>query len=163
MKSPVNGKIKDFSNLSINQWVSNLDILGGVVKYGSGNVVGYLKEEEIERFKINEDAVFIPFNGDHPKIKLISKNLDRSAISILPYLSLSSQYDGPIATRKFVSKEYENRPVKAHYQATFNIVNRNNLIEWEIPGYVHIEGYRYSPIINFFKNFFSILVRESRI
>jgi len=163
LKSPVNGKIKDFSNLSINQWVSNLDILGGVVKYGSGNVVGYLKEEEIERFKINEDAVFIPFNGDHPKIKLISKNLDRSAISILPYLSLSSQYDGPIATRKFVSKEYENRPVKAHYQATFNIVNRNNLIEWEIPGYVHIEGYRYSPIINFFKKFFSILVRESRI
>ena len=25
LKSPVNGKIKDFSNLSINQWVSNLD------------------------------------------------------------------------------------------------------------------------------------------
>ena len=72
--------------------------------------MGYLKEGEVDRFKINEYAVFIPFNGEHSRIKLVSKNLDRSAISILPYLSLSSQFDGPIATRNTTNEEYENRP-----------------------------------------------------
>ena len=89
--------------------------------------------------------------------------MDRSAISILPYLSLSSQYDGPIATRSFISEEYENRPVNAHYQVTFKIINRDNKIELEVPGYVHVDGYRYSPIFDFFKSFISIIVRESRI
>ena len=163
LKSPVDGKIKNFSNLSNNQWVSNLEPLVGVIKSGPGNVIGYLKEKEIKRFKTNEKAVFIPFDGEHQKIKLISKNLDRSAISILPYLSLSSQYDGPIATRTFVSEEYENRPVKAHYQVTFQIINRDNKIELEVPGYVHVDGYRYSPIFDFFRSFISVIVRESRI
>ena len=161
LKSPVNGKIKDFSNLSINQWVSNLDPLGGVSKYGPGSVVGYLKEGELDRFKINEYAVFIPFNGEHSRIKLVSKNLDRSAISILPYLSLSSQFDGPIATRNTTNEEYENRPMSAHYQVTFSTIDKNDLIEWEVPGYVHIDGYRYSPFLKMFKNIFSLLVRES--
>ena len=161
LKSPVDGKIKDFSNLSINQWVSNLDPLGGVSKYGPGSVVGYLKEGEVDRFKINEYAVFIPFNGEHSRIKLVSKNLDRSAISILPYLSLSSQFDGPIATRNTTNEEYENRPMSAHYQVTFSTIDKNDLIEWEVPGYVHIDGYRYSPFLKMFKNIFSLLVRES--
>ena len=163
LKSPFNGKIKNFSNLSINQWVSNLNSLFGVMQYGTGNVVGYLKENEIDRFKTNEEAVFIPFNGEHSKIKLISKSLDQSAISSLPYLSLSSQHDGPIATRKFISKEYNNRPIKAHYQVSFDVVNKTDLTEFEIPGYVHINGYRYSPVFNFFKSLLSTLVRESRI
>ena len=163
LKSPVDGKIKNFSNLSNNQWISNLEPLVGVIKSGPGNVIGYLKEKEIKRFKTNEKAVFIPFDGEHQKIKLISKNLDRSAISILPYLSLSSQYDGPIATRTFISEEYDNRPVEAHYQVTFQIITRDNKIELEVPGYVHVDGYRYSPIFDFFRSLISIIVRESRI
>ena len=163
LKSPFDGKIKNFSNLSNNQWVSNLEPLIGIVKTGPGNVIGYLKEKEIRRFKTNEKAVFIPFNGEHQKIKLISNNLDQSATSILPYLSLSSQYDGPIATRTFISEEYDNRPVEAHYQVTFQVINRDNKIELEVPGYVHVDGYRYSPIFDFFKSFVSMIVRESRI
>ena len=163
LKSPVDGKIKNFKNLSTNQWVSNLDELVGIVKSGPGRVVGFLKEENINRFKINENAIFIPLNGQHSKVKLISESIDRSAISVLPYLSLSSQFDGPIPTRSFVSKEYENRPVKAHYQTKFKLIDDEKLVELEIPGYVHVDGYRYSPVIKFLKNIFSLIVRESRI
>ena len=163
IKSPVDGRIKNFANLSINQWVSNLDELMGIVKYGTGSVVGFVKESEIERFKIKEHAVFIPFDGQHSKVKLISQNLDLSAISVLPYLALSSNYGGPIATRAFVSGEYENRPETAHYQATFQLVNKVSSIEWQLPGYVHVDGYRYSPFFKFIKNIFSLLIRESNI
>ena len=52
LKSPIDGKIKNFNNLSSNQWVSNLDELLGIVKSGPGSVVGFLNEENIDRFKI---------------------------------------------------------------------------------------------------------------
>ena len=85
IKSPVDGRIKNFATLSINQWVSNLDELMGIVKYGTGSVVGFVKEGQIDRFKIKEHAVFIPFDGQHSKVKLISQDLDLSSISVLPY------------------------------------------------------------------------------
>ena len=78
----------------------------GIVKYGTGSVVGFVKESQIDRFKLKEHAVFIPFDGQHSKVKLISQTLDLSAVSILPYPALSSNYGGPIATRAFVSGEY---------------------------------------------------------
>ena len=163
IKSPVDGRIKNFGNLSINQWVSNLDELMGIVKYGTGSVVGFVKEGQIDRFKIKEYAVFIPFDGQHSKVKLISQDLDLSSISVLPYPALSSNYGGPIATRAFVSGEYENRPETAYYQATFKLSEKNSSIKWQLPGYVHVKGYRYSPFIKFIKNVFSLLIRESSI
>ena len=76
---------------------------------------------------------------------------------------MSSNFGGPIAARSFVQGDYENRPETAHYQVTFKLINNNTLVEWELPGYVHVDGSRYSPFIKFMKNIFSLLIRESRI
>ena len=51
--------------------------------------------------------------------------------------------------------------MSAHYQVTFSTIDKSDLIEWEVPGYVHIDGYRYSPFLKMFKNIFSLIVRES--
>ena len=161
IKSPTDGKIKNFSYLSKNQWVSNLDELMGIVKYGTGNVVGFLKEEEIYRFKLDSNAVFIPFDGQHDNIKLVSKSLDQSAVSVLPYPSLISKYGGPIASRPFISGDFESRPVTAHYKVSFDLINKDQTVDWQLPGYVHVKGNRYSPFIKFTKNILSLLVRES--
>ena len=59
--------------------------------------------------------------------------------------------------------EYENRPETAYYQATFKLSEKNSSIKWQLPGYVHVKGYRYSPFIKFIKNVFSLLIRESSI
>ena len=160
LKSPIDGSIKDLENLSNGIWVNNRNELFGIVKHGTGQVKGFIKENQIDRFKLNNTAVFIPNDGMHEKINLISKSLDYSAISALPYLSLSSTYNGPIAVRLDTDTEYENRPETAYYSADFKIMSKTN-IEFELPGYVYIDGYRYSPFIKFFKNTFSLLIRES--
>ena len=160
LKSPINGSIKDLDNLSNGIWVNSRNELFGIVKYGTGQVKGFVKENQIDRFKLNNAAVFIPSDGTHEKINLISKSLDYSAVNALPYLSLSSTYNGPIAVRNDIESEYENRPETAYYSADFKIVSKTN-IEFELPGYVHIDGYRYSPFIKFFRNIFSLLIRES--
>ena len=160
IRAPFSGSIKDLDNLSNGMWVSNKNELFGIVHYGTGQVKGFVKEEQIDRFKSNNTAVFIPNDGVHKKINLISRSLDFSSVGILPYLSLSSTHKGPIAVRLDVDKEFENRPETAYYSANFRPVNKTN-IEFELPGFVHVDGYRYSPFLKMFNNIFSLLIRES--
>ena len=160
VKAPNKGKVKDLVSLSNEMWVSNLDQLLGIVHYGTGNVKAFIREEHIDRFQENTPAVFIPNDGDHKKIHLISSKLDLSSVNNLPYIALSSIHSGPIAIRNFTSGEYQYRPETAHYIADFKLVNKSS-IKFELPGYVHIEGSRYSPFTKLFKNIIAILVRES--
>ena len=160
IKAPNKGKVKDLVSLSNEMWVSNLDQLLGIVHYGTGNVKAFIKEEQIDRFQENTPAVFIPNDGDHKKIHLISNKLDLSSVNNLPYVALASIHSGPIAIRNFTSGEYQYRPETAHYIADFKLVNKSS-IKFELPGYVHVEGNRYSPFVRFFRNVFSVLIRES--
>ena len=160
IKAPNKGKVKDLVSLSSEMWVSNLDQLLGIVHYGTGSVKAFIREEQIDRFQENTPAVFIPNDGDHKKIHLISNKLDLSSVNNLPYIALASIHNGPIAIRNFTSGEYQYRPETAHYIADFKLVNESP-IKFELPGYVHVEGNRYSPFIRFFRNVFSVLIRES--
>ena len=160
IKAPNKGKVKDLVSLSNEMWVSNLDQLLGIVHYGTGNVKAFIREEQIDRFQENTPAVFIPNDGDHKKIHLISNKLDLSSVNNLPYIALASIHNGPIAIRNFTSGEYQYRPETAHYVADFKLVNKSS-IKFELPGYVHVEGNRYSPFVKFFRNVFSVLIRES--
>jgi putative peptide zinc metalloprotease protein len=132
----------------------------GIVNYGSGHVVGFISENSIDRFKLNKDATFIPFDGQHNIVQLTATSIDKSAIQNLSYLTLSSNYGGPIAVRSYVSGNFKNRPEEAFYRANFKPLNKENLIKWEIPGYVHIDGHRYSPFLQFIKNLLALLIRE---
>ena len=160
IKSPIKGKIKDLASLSNDIWVSNLDQLMGIVHYGTGKVRGLIKEEQIKRFRENLPAVFIPNDGQHEKVYLLSKKLDLSAINNLPYISLASLHDGPIAIRNFTAGEFQYRPETAHYIAEFKVAEESE-IKFELPGYIHVEGNRYSPFMTFFRNVTAVLVRES--
>ena len=160
IKAPNKGKVKDLVSLSNEMWVSNLDQLLGIVHYGTGSVKAFIREEQIDRFQENTPAVFIPNDGDHKKIHLISNKLDLSSVNNLPYIALASIHNGPIAIRNFTSGEYQYRPETAHYVADFKLVNESR-IKFELPGYVHVEGNRYSPFVRFFRNVFSVLIRES--
>ena len=91
---------------------------------------------------------------------MISSTLDLSAVQDLRYISLSSLHNGPIAIRNFTSGEFKYRPETAHYLADFNLIN-NSSIQFELPGYVHIEGGRYSPFIKFFKNIITFIIKNN--
>ena len=160
IKAPIKGQIKDFYILSEDMWVGNLDQLLGIVHYGTGKVRGFIKEEQIDRFLEKNPAVFIPNDGVHDKVYLVSKSLDLSAINNLPYISLSSIHNGPVAIRNFTGGEFQYRPQTAHYIAEFELAKQSK-IQFELPGYVHIEGSRYSPFAKLFKNVVAIFVRES--
>ena len=75
-------------------------------------------------------------------------------------VSLSSIHNGPIAIRNSISGEFKYRPETAYYIADFKLTN-DSKIKFELPGFVHVDGARYSPLIKFLKNVLALLVRES--
>ena len=52
--------------------------------------------------------------------------------------------------------EFQYRPETAHYLAEFDLVKKSE-INFELPGYVHVDGSRYSPFLNFIRNVISVL------
>ena len=81
-----------------------------------GQVKGLIKEEQIDRFQENVPAVFIPNDGEHQKIHLLSKYIRFicGTKSSLHFFKLTS-HNGPIAIRNFTSGEFQYRPETAHY------------------------------------------------
>ena len=111
-------------------------------------------------FSWKKFKVFLTNDGIHDKVYLVSESLDLSAISNLPYISLSSVHDGPVAIRNSTGGEFQYRPETAHYIAEFDLAKKSE-IQFELPGYVHIQGSRYSPFANLIKSVIAIIVRES--
>ena len=62
IKAPIKGRIKNFYDLSIGHWISSTDELMGIVNYGSGQVIGFISENSIDRFKLNKDASLFNLN-----------------------------------------------------------------------------------------------------
>ena len=159
--APISGKIKEFENLSINQWVNNNNPLMLVVNYDQGQVRGLLDDNQVKRFKIEKPAKFIPVDGQHESISLVSKQVDLSAIQNLPYLALSSNHGGPIAVRNITKGEFKDRPEAPYYLTEFEVKSKPKNISLEILGYVHMQGSYYSPFTEIFKKTISILRSES--
>lgn len=159
--APISGKVKELENLSINQWINNKNPLMLIVDYNQGQVRGLVNDNQVKRFKIERPAKFIPNDGQHDSIQLISKQLDLSAVQTLPYLALSSNYGGPVAVRNVKNSSFKERPETPYYLAEFEVKSKPKNISLEILGYVHIKGSYYSPFIEIFKKTISVLRSES--
>ena len=52
--------------------LNNKNELVGILKHGTGQVKGRIKENQTDRFNVTNTADFIPNDGMHEKINLIS-------------------------------------------------------------------------------------------
>jgi len=160
LRSPIAGQIKDFEQLSVKQWVNHTTPLMMIVNYDQGRVRGLINDSQIKRFQTNVSAKFIPNDGQHDSVKLMSKHIDLSAVQTLPYLALSSNHGGPIGIRNLTKGQFKERPEESYYLTEFKVLNTPKT-KIEIPGYVFLSGSYYSPLVELVKNTIAILRRES--
>ena len=160
LRSPIAGQIKDFEQLSVKQWVNHTTPLMMIVNYDQGRVRGLINDSQIKRFQTNVSAKFIPNDGQHDSVKLMSKHVDLSAVQTLPYLALSSNHGGPIGIRNLTKGQFKERPEESYYLTEFKVLNTPQT-KIEIPGYVFLSGSYYSPLVELVKNTIAILRRES--
>lgn len=160
LRSPIAGQVKDFEQLSVKQWVNHTTPLMMIVNYDQGRVRGLINDSQIKRFQTNVSAKFIPNDGQHDSVKLMSKHIDLSAVQTLPYLALSSNHGGPIGIRNLTKGQFKERPEESYYLTEFKVLNTPQT-KIEIPGYVFLSGSYYSPLVELVKNTIAILRRES--
>lgn len=160
LRSPIAGQVKDFEQLSVKQWVNHATPLMMIVNYDQGRVRGLINDSQIKRFQTNVSAKFIPNDGQHDSVKLMSKHIDLSAVQTLPYLALSSNHGGPIGIRNLTKGQFKERPEESYYLTEFKVLNTPQT-KIEIPGYVFLSGSYYSPLVELVKNTIAILRRES--
>ena len=160
LRSPIAGQVKDFEQLSVKQWVNHTTPLMMIVNYDQGRVRGLINDSQIKRFQTNVSAKFIPNDGQHDSVKLMSKHIDLSAVQTLPYLALSSNHGGPIGIRNLIKGQFKERPEESYYLTEFKVLNTPQT-KIEIPGYVFLSGSYYSPLVELVKNTIAILRRES--
>ena len=160
LRSPIAGQVKDFEQLSVKQWVNHTTPLMMIVNYDQGRVRGLINDSQIKRFQTNVSAKFIPNDGQHDSVKLMSKHIDLSAVQTLPYLALSSNHGGPIGIRNLSKGQFKERPEESYYLTEFKVLNTPQT-KIEIPGYVFLSGSYYSPLVELVKNTIAILRRES--
>ena len=160
LRSPIAGQVKDFEQLSVKQWVNHTTPLMMIVNYDQGRVRGLINDSQIKRFQTNVSAKFIPNDGQHDSVKLVSKHIDLSAVQTLPYLALSSNHGGPIGIRNLTKGQFKERPEESYYLTEFKVLNTPQT-KIEIPGYVFLSGSYYSPLVELVKNTIAILRRES--
>ncbi len=159
--APIKGNVRDMANLSLDQWINNKDKLINIINSDTQSVIAFIPEEHLNKFTLDSVATFISSTGQHDAIHLRALAIDESAISKLPYPSLSSQHGGPIATREASGEASTYNPEKAYYKINFTPLDMKQNIKLQIPGFVHVAGKKHSLFDNFITYVAGIILQES--
>ncbi|SVD32339.1 uncharacterized protein METZ01_LOCUS385193, partial [marine metagenome] len=159
--APIKGNVRNMANLSLDQWINNKDKLINIINSDTQSVIAFIPEEHLNKFTLDSAATFIPSTGQHDAIHLHALSIDESAISKLPYPSLSSQHGGPIATREASGEASTYNPEKAYYKINFTPFDMKQNIKLQTPGFVHVAGKKHSLFDNFITYVAGIILQES--
>ena len=153
--------VVDLKDLENNQWVSQNDKLFSLIESGNSQVVAYVNETDLNKIKGESTGVFFSKNNEYLNIEVQLRDLNETSTEELPYLSLTSTYGGPIATREVEGKKSSQRPEKALYQVNFQTLSQHNDLQWETPGVVKLKSENYNVFQNLFNLVTSTLIQES--
>ena len=153
--------VVDLKDLENNQWVSQNDKLFSLIESGNSQVIAYVNETDLNKIKSKSTGVFFSKNNEYSNIKVQLTDLNETSTEELPYLSLTSSYGGPIATREVEGKKSSQRPEKALYQVNFQILSQHSDLQWETPGVVKLKSENYNVFKNLFNLVTSTLIQES--
>ena len=153
--------VVDLKDLENNQWVSQNDKLFSLIESGNSQVIAYVNETDLNKIKSESMGIFFSKNNEYSNIEVQLTDLNETSTEELPYLSLTSSYGGPIATREVEGKKSSQRPEKALYQVNFQTLSKHNDLQWETPGVVKLKSENYNVFQNLFNLVTSTLIQES--
>ena len=153
--------VVDLKDLENNQWVSQNDKLFSLIESGNSQVIAYVNETDLNKIKSKSTGVFFSKNNEYSNIEVQLTDLNETSTEELPYLSLTSSYGGPIATREVEGKKSSQRPEKALYQVNFQTLSQHSDLQWETPGVVKLKSENYNVFQNLFNLVTSTLIQES--
>lgn len=106
------GTLRDVDpDLRPGDWLARNELLGRLVGHDRLEVIAYVQEEDAQRIRIGDSAIFIADGGVGLALDLTVRSLDKDASRILSEAVLSTVAGGNIPVRSMQNALYPERPV----------------------------------------------------
>ena len=161
IKSPIKGQVSDLFNIKSDQWVSKNNKLFSIINFEEHKVVGFVKENDLNKINQDADAIFIPKNNEFESVEINLTMIDESAVEFLPYLSLSSIFNGDIPSREVDKVNNLHKPEKAMYKVTFIPKLQLDNFQWQTTGSVRLSSKPHSFFEDAYNYISSLFIKES--
>lgn len=161
--SPVSGIVSFMENVSEGQYVNKDSLLVGIRSNNTGvRIVGYLSENDLSQVVEGAEVTWIPSLIERPSFKGVLSVVDKAASVSLPYIELSSDYGGDIATRP-ISATGGNifRPESAIYRIEVASGSDAYMPAQREVGVVHVESGWHSPLYSFYNRVVVTAIKEA--
>ena len=146
-------------DLSVGQWVGKKELLGLLVRQGTGwRVETWLDEDDIARVRLGQSARFYSDAATGALLKLTVSAIDRDAARLLPRKELASVLGGHVLTRE---KNGQLVPERAVYRVAFDVHDMPESMQalsWR--GQIVLHADWQSPASRYLRQVLAVLVRE---
>lgn len=159
MVAPFDGYIVFNDSYNVNQWVNTKQSVLSVYDVGDLKIRAFCPENRIKDIDINSTSYFVSDIDEVDTIAADIYSLSQVSTPYLPYLELSSEHGGDIATRSDADKRMHSED--AYYQINANVLDNKRLFKMRSKGTLVVSGVRRSVAEIFFVKTISVLIRES--
>ena len=159
MVAPFDGYIVFNDSYNVNQWVNTKQSVLSVYDIGDLKIRAFCPENRIKDIDINSTSYFVSDIDEVDTIAADIYSLSQVSTPYLPYLELSSEHGGDIATRNDADKRMHSED--AYYQINANVLDNKRLFKMRSKGTLVVSGVRRSVAEIFFVKMISVLIRES--
>lgn len=138
--------------------VSPRDLLGVVVRPGSGEIEAYVPEGDLSRIRPGERAEFRPDAPGAPVVAGTVASIEGSRLAALPSVALAERHGGKVATA--AGREGQLAPAGSVYRVRIRPDRPLDVARMET-GEAVLRGRGVSPAARLLRQAMSVLVRES--
>ncbi|MBV8250339.1 MAG: HlyD family secretion protein, partial [Comamonas sp.] len=144
------------------EWLARRELLGKIVGAERLEILAYVQEEDVQRIRPGDSALFIADGGTGPALDLKVRSIDRDATRTLTEAALSTVAGGNIQVRSMQGFLYPERPV---YRVVLDVTTPqpadHAALQHRWRGKVSIRGRWEAPAAQFAKTAASVFWREA--
>jgi putative peptide zinc metalloprotease protein len=157
------GALRDVDpDLRPGEWLARRELLGKIVGAERLEILAYVQEEDVQRIRPGDSALFIADGGTGPALDLKVRSIDRDATRTLTEAALSTVAGGNIQVRSMQGFLYPERPV---YRVVLDVTTPqpadHAALQHRWRGKVSIRGRWEAPAAQFAKTAASVFWREA--
>lgn len=159
LRAPMDGRVSQMESLQTGQWVSEHAPLISLRSEEGLRIMALIPAQDLHRVEAGAQARWISNLPGSPKLQLQLTRIDETALSVLKWPELASDYGGPVPVRKDAHQQL--RPEGSWYLLELVAKEAQQAPAQQQAGQVLIEGHAESLLSRYWKYAAAVWVRES--
>ena len=159
LRAPMDGRVSQMESLQTGQWVSEHSPLLSLRSEQGLRIMALIPAQDLHRVQEGAKARWISNLPGSPRLELQLTRIDETALPLLKWPELASEFGGPVAVRKDAHQQL--RPEGAWYQLELVTPDAQLAPAQQQTGQVLIEGKAESLLARYWTFAAAVWIRES--